>query len=118
MTLCECYTKMNGDYNAAVEQFQIESLIEKYMLKFPAEKTMGTLRQAVADGDIEASFNASHTLKGIAANLAFKNLFDATYALTEQLRSRANPADPALYRKVEECYDLIIATIDQYAKEK
>lgn len=117
LNLKECYTRMNCDYEAAVEQFQADKLIEKYMLKFPGEKTMEALREAVKSGDIEASFAASHTLKGLAANLAFKCLYDSAYALTEQLRPKTAPADRDLFSKVEQCYSLIISTIKQYEAE-
>ncbi len=108
---------MNCDYEAAVEQFQAENLIEKYMLKFPAEKTIDSLREAVKSGDIEASFAAAHTLKGLAANLAFKCLYEAAYELTEQLRAKTAPADAGLVSKVEQCYSLIVTTIAEYEKE-
>lgn len=118
MNLKECYTRMNCDYEAAVEQFQAENLIEKYMLKFPSEKTIDTLREAIKNEDVEASFAAAHTLKGLAANLAFKCLYDATYELTEQLRPKNVTADTELVSKVEQCYSLIVTTIAEYKKEK
>lgn len=117
MNLKECYARMNCDYEAAIEQFQVEKLIEKYMLKFPGEKTMDSLREAVKNEDIEASFAASHTLKGLAANLAFKCLYDSAYELTEQLRPKTEQADKDLLCKVEQCYSLIVSTIKQYEAE-
>lgn len=118
MTLEECYSKMHGDYAAAKSQLISDSLIERFLLKFPNDATMASLREAVAAGDIEASFKAVHTLKGVALNLALKELHIAAHGLTEQLRSRTEPADKVLYGEVENSYKLVMDTIAQYLAEK
>lgn len=117
MTLQECYEKMNGDYGEAINRLTMEKLVERFVLKFPEDKTMDELRDAVSRENIEDSFCAAHTLKGVAANLSFQALFTAASSLTEQLRPRTENADPELMKEVEACYSLILATIEAYKEE-
>ncbi len=117
MTVQECYEKMGGNYDEIMERLPKESLIEKFMLKFPADESMNGLRAAVAEGNIENSFRMAHTLKGVCENLAFTQLGKAASALTEQLRSRSSEADRALYEAVEQEYKRVIDTITEYSAQ-
>ncbi len=118
MTLEECYSLIKADYKAAKSQLVSEAIIEKFMIKYLNEPTMQALRDAVKAGDIEESFRTAHTLKGVALNLALKQLHEAASELTEQLRSRTQPADEKLMQKVEEAYELVISGISRYVEEK
>ena len=117
MTLQECYANLHGNYEDAKSRLARDKLIEKFMLKFPGDTSMDLLKTSVAEGNIQESFRAAHTLKGVAANLAFTELMDRVSELTEQLRSCPEPADEALYQKVVEAYDLTIQAIDAYKAE-
>ncbi len=88
MTLRECYDQMNGSYDDAKARLMMDSMIERFLQKFLEDKTMEDLRRAVASGDVPLSFRQAHTLKGVAANLAFTGLQKAASDLTEQLRPR------------------------------
>ena len=70
MTLQECYAMLHGNYEDARSRLAMDKLIEKFMLKFPDDTSMDLLNKSVAAGDIQESFRAAHTLKGVAANLA------------------------------------------------
>lgn len=118
MTLQECYHRMDGSYEDAKNRLMMDSMIERFMLKFLDDKTMEGLRQAVAAGDIAVSFREAHTLKGVAANLAFTGLQKAASDLTEQLRPQAAVADQVLYAKVEEAYQKTVNAIRSYQAEK
>lgn len=118
MTIKECYEKMNANYTEAMERFQMEKLIERFMLKFPNDSTYAMLKESVANSDIENSFRAAHTLKGVAANLSFEGLRIAAHELTEQLRSLENEADSELVKKVDSSYKLVVDTIALYEAEK
>lgn len=118
MTIQECYTKLKGNYEDAVRRLSSDNLIERFMLMFPKDTTMQTLRAAVAEGNIEESFRAAHTLKGIAANLSFSELAEVSSKLTEQLRPRTNQADGELVSQIEELYELTINTLKEYQASK
>lgn len=118
MTLQECYDQMNGSYSDARSRLMMDSMIERFMIKFLDDKTMDGLRQAVQAGDIAVSFREAHTLKGVAANLAFTGLQQAASELTEQLRPQKAHADPRLLAKVEDAYRKTVDAIRAYQAEK
>lgn len=117
MTLQECYAMLHGNYEDVKSRLSMDRLIEKFMLKFPDDTSMDLLNRSVASGDIQESFRAAHTLKGVAANLAFTELMERVSELTEQLRPCSAPADDALYQKVKEAYDLTIHAIEAYKSQ-
>lgn len=118
MTVEECYIMMNGNYKTILERMQMESLVERFMIKFLSDKTMDKLKEAVENNDIEAAFQGAHNLKGLASNLSFDELTMAAHNLTEQLRGRDKPIDPDLYAIVERSYQKTILAIEQYVDEK
>lgn len=118
MTLEECYTKLQGDYREARNRLMNDKLIERFILKFPGDPSMDALKEMVEAGDNAAAFRAVHTLKGVAANLAFSQLYQDASNLTEQLRSLQNDPDPELYKAVCETYDLVISTLKEYEASK
>ena len=118
MTLKECYARMNGSYEDAKLRLMMDTMVERFMFKFLEDDTMENLRSAVAERNIPDSFRAAHTLKGVAANLAFTELQAKASALTEQLRPQTAQADAALLAEVEKAYALVVDTINAYKAEK
>lgn len=118
MTLKECYDRMHGNYDDAKSRLMMESMVERFMFKFLEDGTMAALRAAVEAGNIPDSFREAHTLKGVAANLAFTELQAAASQLTEQLRPQTAPADPEFFARVEEAYKLVVDSIHAYQSEK
>lgn len=118
MTIQNCYETLKGNYEEAKQRLMNDKLIERFILKFPADDSITILREAVKAGDHDESFRGAHTLKGVAANLAFTELEKAASELTEQLRNSKDPADPVLFENVETAYNLVINTLKQYEAEK
>lgn len=115
MKLNELYEKLNGDYNDACKRLINEKMVTRFVLKFPDDPSVQQLRDAVAAKDIETSFRAVHTLKGLAGVLGFSQLYKAAWDLTEQLRPRLDQADPKLLETVENEYMLCINSIKEFA---
>ena len=111
MTIEECYASIGGSYEQAIERLRDAKRVQKFALMFLKDDSMEKLRAAVADGDVKASFQAAHTLKGVAGNLSFACLQQAASDLTEQLRPLAAPADAALMARVEECYGAVATAL-------
>lgn len=111
MTIEEIYGCLHGDYAEAKSRLMSDRLVEKFAMKFPSDPSMQQLRDAVAAGDNATAFRAVHTLKGVAANLAFTELRVAASELTEQMRGCDKPADAELLKKVEDAYSLVINTL-------
>ena len=113
MTVQECYEKLHGDYNDACKRLINENFVKRFVMKFPQDPSMQQLRDAVKAGDIEVSFRAVHTLKGVAANLALTTLYQAAWNLTEQLRPRQEQADAELLAALEEEYKKTIEALSE-----
>lgn len=113
MTVPELYATLNADYADACKRMISGDVVARFVRKFPADPSMQMLRDAVAAGDIEASFRAVHTLKGVSGTLGLTQLFQASIALTEQLRPRLETADITLFEAVDAEYQRTIDAIAQ-----
>lgn len=74
MTVKECYSQMNGDYNNVLSRFYDEAMIKRLLGRFINDTSFRALEQAMAEGDVQAAFNAAHTLRGVCQSLSFTQL--------------------------------------------
>ena len=58
MTLQECYTALGGDYDEVLGRLRSESLVQKFVLKFPADPSYDMLQTALAAQDWAEAFRA------------------------------------------------------------
>lgn len=65
MTVKECYSQMNGDYNNVLSRFYDEAMIKRLLGRFIDDTSFRALEQAMAEDDVQAAFNAAHTLRGV-----------------------------------------------------
>ena len=86
MTVKDFYAEIGGNYNDALQRLMNDSLIHRFIMKFPADKSFDMLKTALDNKDFEAAFSAAHTLKGVSLNLAFDRLSSASLVLTNALR--------------------------------
>lgn len=111
MTLQECYVKIGGDYNDILHRFMNENMIYKFVLKFPQDNNMALFEESWTKKNYETAFRAMHTLKGVAINLGFTTLYNASSALTEKLRSQEYDNLDGLIADVKKQYDIVIEAI-------
>ena len=86
---------------------------------------LGTLSRVAEEGhistpsitrsmkNVEEAFRAAHTLKGVAQNLGFTPLYEATATLTEVLRAGNLPEDDNMMNAVAKEYERTVAAIEQ-----
>lgn len=86
MTVKEFYDRIGGDYNDAVQRFQSDAVILRFLKMFLKDDNINLLSQSIEKGDVKNAFRAVHTLKGIALNLSFSEFADTCSAMTEHLR--------------------------------
>ncbi len=108
MTIQEFYASINGDYEDITLRLPTEDMIKRFVKRFMTDGTYTELEKAIENEDINESFLAAHKLKGIAANLAFTELYNAVSALTEQLRPLTAQAERELMTKVTATYNKIL----------
>lgn len=115
MTIQQCYEAMGSEYGEVLQRLRSEALIRKFVLKFLSDGSYDALLSAMHSGDGKAAFLAAHTLKGVAQNLGFSALYEASAALTEALRAGQDGA--ALLPAVEAAYERTAAAIRQFRQE-
>lgn len=118
MTLQELYSKINGNFAEAQSRLMKDSFIEKFSLMYLTDDSFANLQKAIDAGNINDSFRAAHTIKGVAANLAFTELQQAASDLTEQLRPQTEPADINLFAKVKAAHEKIVSALTEYKASK
>ena len=119
MTLKECYEALGGDYEEAMGRLRSERLVQKFVLKFLNDGSYELLCSSLEAGNREEAFRASHTIKGVCANLAFNVLLASSQELTEALRDGkpAQPGEEALVAKVKEDYACTVSAIRAFQEE-
>ena len=113
MTLQEFYAQIGGNYTDTVRRLCNESLVLRFVKKYPANPSFGELCAAVDQADWETAFRAVHTLKGVAQNLGFDRLYAASVPLTEALRGGQPLENLALFEPVEAAHKEILSAIDE-----
>ena len=113
MTLQEFYVQIGGNYADTVRRLCNESLVLRFVKKYPANPSMDELRTAIDHQDWETAFRAVHTLKGVAQNLGFDRLYAVSFPLTEALRGAKPLTDPSLFTAVETIHNETVAAIAQ-----
>ena len=111
MTIIECYQSFGGDYDDVISRLRSEKLVEKFAVKFLADKSYSQLEEA---------FRAAHTLKGVCQNLGFTPLYAVSSEMSEILRN-ASDIDHAraeeLMQQVRSEYDRTFQAIKAYAEQ-
>ncbi len=114
MTIQECYRAIGADYDEVLGRLRSERLIQKFVLKFPEDGSFQLLCDSMDAGDLETAFRASHTIKGVCANLGFARLGASSHDLTEALRARDGAKAAALLAQVKTDYAETITAIRAY----
>ena len=118
MTLKDCYAALGGDYEDVMARLRSESLVQKFVLKFPADQSYELLLDSLEKGDVQEAFRAAHTIKGMCQNLSFTGLADASSAMTEALRAGDLAGGKALLDRVREEYRRAVAAIGAFQAQQ
>ena len=111
MTVKECYSQMNGDYNNVLSRFYDEAMIKRLLGRFIDDTSFRALEQALAEGNVQAAFNAAHTLRGVCQSLSFTQLCGTLDPITEALRGGNIAAAAADMDKAKREYDVTLSAI-------
>lgn len=112
MTAKEFYETIGQNYEEVLERLAgSEALVLRFLKKFSTDKTFSELEKAMEARDIEMIFRQSHTLKGVAANLGLKPLFEHTQVLVEITRHCGSEGIDEAFEKIKKDYEEIIRLI-------
>lgn len=112
MTVEKFYEQIGGDYAGTKARLMADERIVRFVNKFPADGSYQLLLDSLVAGNVDDAFRAAHTIKGVAQNLGFTQLFTVAEEVTEILRA-GSLAVEAKMPKLTEQYDLTIAAISQ-----
>ena len=65
-----------------------EELYLSLVKKLSESDEINKLEGAIAENNLEAAFNAAHTIKGVTANLSLNPIFKPAAEITEHLRNK------------------------------
>lgn len=117
MTLQECYAALGGDYEEVLGRLRSESLVQKFLLKFPADPSYDLLQTALAAEDWQEAFRGAHTIKGVCQNLSLTTLYHSSARLCDALRDGLPPQSPDLVRQVSADYAAAVSAIQAYRSQ-
>lgn len=120
MTLKECYQRFWGDFEDVVGRLGSESFVERFLLRFPDDKSYGELNAALRSGDRDAAFRSAHTLKGLAFTLGITPIGRYASEATELLRSAEKIPDELypICKSIDEYYEKTVLAISEYLGDK
>ena len=98
------------DYGADVDEALVrcmnnEGFYLKLVRKFLEDRNFTGLKEALDAHDLDRAFECAHAVKGVAANLSIKPVFEPIYEMTELLRSRTDMDYTELYAKAEKAFE-------------
>ena len=98
----ELFEAYGGDYDTAMRRFMgNEGMYLKCFGMLFQDKNLEKLGKALSSGDLQAAFEAAHTLKGMAGNMGLEPFSEAVCAIMEPQRAKEEYGDyPALYNGI------------------
>lgn len=112
MNLKQFYQGRDEDYPVILGRFMgNENLLAKFVRNFPDDPTYKLLCSAMEARDWEQVEMSAHTLKGVAANLSFTKLFQASADLVNTIRSKELDKVEGLFQEVKRAYEEVVQDI-------
>ena len=109
-------TEAGVDYAALLKRFMnMDKMVEKFLVKFLSDKTMEQYKEALDSNDADALFKATHTLKGVCANLCINCMLDIVTPAVEVYRGGSMNGAVKVYVQVKAEYDKGCAIINKIA---
>lgn len=107
MTLQECYSAMEADYDGVMCRLMTEERVKKYLLKAVDNHMLDSLCSYLEEKDYKEAFRAAHSLKGVCQNLGLTKLELSSSNVTEALRGgELNEDITPLLEQVREDYEV------------
>ena len=86
-------------------------LYAKLLTKFKTDTNLNDLKAYVEVQDWEKAQAAAHTIKGIAANLSFTELFNQ--ALDVEIQAKGQSLKPETLESLNQCFIETLAAVDE-----
>lgn len=102
----DAFAVYGADYEATMGRFMgSQPMYLRFLDMFFQDESLQKLGAALDGGDLNAAFEAAHTLKGTSGNMGLAPLYTAVCTIVEPLRAGTVRGDyPALYQAIQEEY--------------
>lgn len=107
MTVKEFYDTTGGGYETMFSKFSSDATITAFLKIFKRDTSYAALCEKMKEGDVEGSFQAAHTLKGVVLNLGVEGLKEPVCSITEALRAGDMESAKTLFPAVKETYEKV-----------
>ena len=111
MKIEELCARAGGSYEELMQRIPSRAMICRFVRKYADDPTYQQLCAAVGEKDWETAFRAAHTLKGVAQNLGFQQLYLSSAALTEAMRGPKPLTESGLREAVSADQAALLAAI-------
>ncbi len=105
------YRAAGGDSVDVLARLRSPERVVKFARLFFSDPTFAALEEAMAKGDVETAFRASHTLKGTARDVGFSAVADTCSDVCEALRAGDTAAACDLMPAARDAYARAMAAI-------
>lgn len=104
--LKDAFAAYGADYEATMRRFMgSQPMYLRFLDMFFQDDSLQKLGAALDAGDLNAAFEAAHTLKGTSGNMGLAPLYAAVCAIVEPLRTGTARGDyPVLYQVIQAEY--------------
>lgn len=104
-----------GDYDVTMSRFMgKETLYMKILGMMFQDENLKKLGTAIEENDLDAAFEAAHTLKGVAGNLGPTPFYDSVCRIVEPIRNREEREDyTQMYQEIQDEF----SRVDELWKE-
>ena len=104
-----------GDYDVTMSRFMgKETLYMKLLGMMFQDENLKKLGTAIEENDLDAAFEAAHTLKGVAGNLGLTPFYDSVCRIVEPIRNREEREDyTQMYQEIQDEF----SRVDELWKE-
>ena len=100
-----------GDYDVTMSRFMgKETLYMKILGMMFQDENLKKLGTAIEENDLDAAFEAAHTLKGVAGNLGLTPFYDSVCRIVEPIRKREEREDyTQMYQEIQDEFSRVDA---------
>lgn len=113
MTVKEFYDASGGGYGEMFAKFASDEMIKRFLTIFKRDKSYDLLVEKLDGGDVDGSFQAAHTLKGVVLNLNLQGLKDPVCNIVEALRAGNLSAARKLFPAVKVAYGVTVDALNK-----
>lgn len=102
------------DIEEAMSRFMNnEGLMMKFLLRFPEDQSFAQMKKALEEKNADEAYQAAHSLKGLAGNLAMKKLFKVASQVVDDLRKGDLQAAEKKREALEQEYQCVLKALER-----